>query len=365
MKAVKMILTNGFDPDIRVYKEAKYLAERGIDIEIICWDREGKYLDRREDLVDNIKIKRFYIPAQFGTGFKQIKSFLHFIIQCKKYLKGQVIDYLHCHDLDGMIVGYIVRQKNVKLVFDMHEFYESGRMSKVKTLVRGLVNFLQSKSYRIIHVNKQQTLSVKKADLYKLVHLPNYPEPNKFKACIYKESPMLRITYTGYIRHLIPLENLIKAGSHFDNVFISINGQGRCYKILKELETQYKNTCVTGAYNHEDIAKFYSVSDLAYIVYNKNVKNDETALPTKLYEAILTCTPMIVAEGTLMGEFVLEHDIGFVIDGTNEESIKTLIKKIVNDQNILHHKRKNIVKIQYDYTWDKVVKSLDGIYCKD
>ena len=41
MKVI-MILTNSFDPDLRVYKEAQYIASKGYEVEILCCDREGK-----------------------------------------------------------------------------------------------------------------------------------------------------------------------------------------------------------------------------------------------------------------------------------------------------------------------------------
>ena len=123
-KKVKMILTNRFDPDVRVYKEAKYLAKKGFDVEILCWDRENEYKDREVEFLDGIKIKRLYPYAKYGTGLKQLKSFYKFILECKKYLKCEEYDYLHCHDLDGVIAGYILKSKDSKLIFDMHEFYE-------------------------------------------------------------------------------------------------------------------------------------------------------------------------------------------------------------------------------------------------
>ena len=45
---VYMILTNGFDPDVRVYKEAKYLVEKNFEVTILCWDRRCEYIDKEE-----------------------------------------------------------------------------------------------------------------------------------------------------------------------------------------------------------------------------------------------------------------------------------------------------------------------------
>ncbi len=54
MAIVKMILTNGFEPDLRVYKEAKYLISKGHKVEIICWDREARYKDKPNEIIEVI-----------------------------------------------------------------------------------------------------------------------------------------------------------------------------------------------------------------------------------------------------------------------------------------------------------------------
>lgn len=73
----------------------------------------------------------------------------------KNYLENVNFDYLHCHDLDGIIAGWLMFRKDARLIFDMHEFYEVNgrRRQKLKYLVRALVGFFQSKSDYIIHVN--------------------------------------------------------------------------------------------------------------------------------------------------------------------------------------------------------------------
>ena len=84
-KKVYMILTNGFDPDVRVYKEAKYLVAQGFDLTILCWDRKCEYIEKEENL-DGIKIKRFSIKSAPGTGMKQILPYLKFMKCVKKYM---------------------------------------------------------------------------------------------------------------------------------------------------------------------------------------------------------------------------------------------------------------------------------------
>lgn len=360
---VYMILTNGFDPDVRVYKEAKYLVENGFDVTILCWDRMCKYGSKLEENIEKVKIKRFEILSQPGTGMKQLIPYFKFLLKVRKYLKDKEYDYLHCHDLDGVIIGVATRKvKKKKIIFDMHEFYESGRYSRIAKLVRKIVNKMQNKAYKIIYVNQQQIQSVDKKNMHKLVYLPNYPSKLNFSNINHISSNNLRITYAGYIRHPIPIKNLIEAVGNNKEFHISIHGTGDVYYDIKKMEETYSNLTVTGKYDHSEIAKFYSNTDLMYIVYNKGNKNDETALPTKFFEAIICKIPIIVSQNSLLEEMVKKYNIGFVVDGTDKKSIERELQKIVQDKKILNEKISNIEKIPEKFIWEEVVKNLDSIY---
>ena len=155
-KKVYMILTNGFDPDVRVYKEAKYLVEKEYDVEILCWDRKCEYEGKTVETIDEIKIKRFHILSQPGTGMKQLSSYLKFMIEIREYLKKEKYDYLHCHDFDGILVGILTKKrKNHKLIFDMHEIYKNYAYAK-NIFFDLIFKYVLRKSDYIIYVNNEQ-----------------------------------------------------------------------------------------------------------------------------------------------------------------------------------------------------------------
>ena len=56
-----------------------------------------------------------------------------------------------------------------------------------------------------------------------------------------------------------------------------------------------------------------------------------------------------------MEKTVEKYDIGFSVDGTNEENIK-------KNKEILEQKKRNIEKIKNKFIWEDVVKNLDKIY---
>ena len=59
-KNIVMLLDNAFEPDIRVYKEAKYLIRDGYNVEIVCLDKKNRYVDKSIEIYDEIKIKRIF-----------------------------------------------------------------------------------------------------------------------------------------------------------------------------------------------------------------------------------------------------------------------------------------------------------------
>lgn len=363
MKVI-MILTNGFAPDLRVYKEAQYITSKGYEVEILCWDREAMFKKKPTEQYGNIKITRFFVKSKYGSGLKQIFKLLKFKKKCKKYLrKGKInYDYIHCHDLDGMLVGFLVHKKNDKLIFDMHEFYNSGSYAKIFFIVKKLLGFLQDKSYKIIHVNDKQIENMTEKNKEKLIYLPNYPEESKFDKVKHIQDSQLRVMYAGYVRHLLPMTNLVKAGKKLKDIKIAIHGSGEIVDELRELAKGNENIELTGAYTHDKISSFYAKADLVYIVYNKGNPNDETALPTKFFEAIISGVPVIVSKESLLEKTVNEYDIGFSVDGTDEKEVEDLLIEIKNNRAILEQKRKNIEKIKNKFVWEDVVKNLDKVY---
>lgn len=369
---IVMLLDNAFEPDIRVYKEARYLVNKGYRVEIICLDKKNKYKDKATEKYDGINIRRFFCRTEKMTELiekyniiSKLKSVIYFwwllkfIAKIKKYLENRDFEILHCHDLIMTFIG-VLFFKDKKIVFDMHEYYLNKKSKFQNWFIKKIVKYIQKKAMKIIYVNEFQIKDVKYKE--KLIYLPNYPEKNKFLKFSHIESLYLRISYTGYVRHYIPLLNLMKAVDKLKDVKLTINGSGDAYEPLMEQSKKLKNTTLTGPYKHDDIAKFYENTDLIYIVYNKGNKNDETAFPTKFFEAIITETPMLVLKDSAMGKFVEENNIGFTVDGTDSVSIEKVIKQIKDNPDLLEEKRKNINKIASEYSWEEVVNNLKEIY---
>lgn len=356
-KQVYMILTNGFDPDIRVYKEAKYLVKKGFDVTILCWDRKCEYKDKQDDVLDNIKIKRFHILSKPGTGMKQLFPYMKFIRKVRKYLKNKEYKYLHCHDFDGILTGMLTKKKkDKKIIFDMHEIYNNYAYTK-NIFFSKIFKYVIKKSDSIIYVNDEQIKNIDKDD--KLIYLPNYPELETYKPVNKTQSDVIRINYIGSLRDYKSLKSLAEIHNNIENIKVGFFGMGVCYEQLKkEYSSQAIN--IYGKYDGaKESGRIYRDTDILYCAYDPNVQNWKNAYPVKLYEAVITLTPIIVTENTVAGKFVEENKIGEVIKYCNEKSIVQAIEKI--KQNYTEY-TKNLEKITNNYEWNNIAKNLEKIY---
>lgn len=354
---VYMILTNGFDPDVRVYKEAKYLVEKNFDVTILCWDRRCEYIDKEEKILDGIKIKRFFIPSTPGTGLKQLIPYFKFMRSVKNYLKNKEYNYLHCHDFDGIVVGMATKKKKKKqIIFDMHEIYNNYAYAKNKIFKKIFNNIIKKVNY-VIYVNNEQIKNIEKKE--KLVFLPNYPEQCTYSPIDKVKANKIRINYIGSLRDYESLKALAEIGVQNQNIEIGLYGSGICYDKLKK---EYKDTPVKiyGKYDGlKDSGEIYRNTDILYCSYNPSIENWKNAYPVKLYEAIITLTPIIVTKDTAVGELVEKYKIGEVIAYNNIDSIQEKICKIHDNYNYYINNLKNIYQ---KYQWKSIVNNLDIIY---
>ena len=265
--------------------------------------------------------------------------------------------------MDGIITGYIGKSKKSKLIFDMHEFYESlyGK-GKNSEFVRLIVSFFQNKSDWIIYVNEIQTKSISKKNYKKLIYLPNYPDSFNFSPKLGILDDRLRISYIGNVRQYNELKNLMDACKDMNDVFVSIHGMGVAYEKLNNIVNNYSNVILTGKYDYKRSSDLYGNTDILYIMYPMDNIQNKMSYPIKFFEAIITKTPVIVSKGSVLEEFIMKNDIGFAVDGKNINEIKDLVNHINNNRQILEEKLINLEKIQFDYSWEEVVKNLDTIY---
>lgn len=374
---VVMLLDNCFDPDVRVYKEAKYLIEKGNNVEILCLDKKNKYMEKPNEIYEKIKVIRFFSRTEKTTKFlekhvhiaKILKPFIYFywlikfFMNIKKYLKKENVDILHCHDFI-MALGATIFLRKYKMVFDMHEYYCNKNNKLLNKIIKAGVRFVQKHAAWIVYVNDYQKKDMREEDTKKLIEIPNYPSKHIFKDIDKSESKLLRISYIGAVRDYKSLSTLLKA--KLDNKLFKVNiyGYGSMYEQILDLAIKLgKEECIYGAYDGvRQIEGLYKNTDILYCVYDNHDVNWKQSMPVKAFEAILTLTPIIANPNSALGDFVEKNNIGFCIRNDDAKQLEKVLIDIKNNPSLLSEKKENMRKIQWKYSWENCVKNLDIIY---
>ena len=354
-KKIYMVLTNGFDPDVRVYKEAKYLESIGNDVEILCWDRKCEYINRQNEKIDGIIVKRFPIKSTPETGMKQIIPFLKFMLTIKKQLRHVKDAYIHCHDFDGILTGIFANgHKKNKVIFDIHEIYKDYAYGKLKFFNK-LYRYVIKKSNYIIYVADEQIKDMGCDE--KSIFLPNYPIKGLYEPVAKDKKDRLRINYVGSVRDVDSLYTLVCLD---DKYSVGVYGMGSGYDKLVNLLNNQQKKRIYGKYDGvKESGKIYRNTDILYCVYNPDVYNWRIALPVKLFEALVTNTPIIGAKGTELSKFIEEKKIGESVTYGDKSELENAINVISNNYESYI---KNIESISREYQWETIEKNLLKIY---
>jgi glycosyltransferase involved in cell wall biosynthesis len=359
-----MILTNGFDPDVRVYQEAVYLARLGAQVEILCWDRSGNRKDPQTEIMDGIAVTRLCRFAVPGTGLKQIPAFFRFIAGVRRYLKDRRCDYYHLHDMDGGIAGFFALPRNAKYVFDMHEYYEIG--SKLKSLLfRMIVMRLIRGSIASLYENDVYLLKPYGRYRDKLFSLKNYPDGEFIERREKTQSAVFRIGYHGAVRCQIPqFTALFRAVRDMPDVRVDVNGGGIDYEQLAQMAKGLDNVHVNGFYNGiKESTRLYQNTDVLFCGYDKHVPNHQKdAEAVKFFEAIITATPMIMQCDIGMGDKVVSRGYGLAVETDNAEEVKKAILRLMTDKELYLHCQQNEMRDAGRYSWQSEVAVLKQIY---
>ncbi|MDD6647451.1 MAG: glycosyltransferase [Firmicutes bacterium] len=358
-----MILDNGYDPDVRVYKEAKYLVGKGFDVDVICWERNKESEKPQEEWHEGIHIIRFFIPSKYGTGIKQLKAYYKFYQTCKNYVNENKCDYLHCHDLTDGIIGMLVHKKT-PYVFDMHEYYENAKPRK-NSIKHIIVEMVIKNSLASLYENDIYLTPEYSGVREKLFPLKNYPDSNLIKQKDKSESNYFRIGYHGGVRNQIePFTALFEAVKDMDDVRVDVNGLGIDYEELKKIQENYSNVYVHGAFDGtKELSRLYESTDVLFCGYDPNDPNMQgVAEIVKYYEAVLTGTPMIATKSLAVGMRVENNQFGISVDTNDAKEIKKAIIRLKEDKKFWTNCSENEKRIASQYDWNEAVKILDNIY---
>lgn len=369
---ILMLLTNGFDPDMRVHKEASSLAKMGHKVDIWCWDRERKHKYKPECDFYGYRIRRFFTKSKYGNGLRQFIPMIRFYIDViKNVVNEKKIDIIHAHDFDTLILGCILKIiLGTRLIFDEHDSFDTYYIKRgaYGFIIARLIQLIQSILLRcvdthIIVTPGQVSGNIKRSSKYGPFIVMNTPEASIFNSIEKTKREKISIAYIGnFTNYCQEIEALCKSGSsHRNFIEIHIYGSGSCLEYLINRYKALGNVFFHGRYEYSSINQIYKNTDLAYAVYPTYISS--TALPNKFFESVLSCTPMIVNKNSLFGKIVIKNGWGFGIsENSLEMDLKNIVELVLSNPTILADMAKKMENKRNNYDWRNSEMLLGKIY---
>jgi len=369
MLKVANLVFNPFVNDSRVIKISISLANNGYVVEVIA------HLDKNlkdDEMEKNFRVRRFIYFDRKATKskFDKITVYLKYIRESISYCKN--FDILHCHDLNTLPIGFIIKKfynKNVKIIYDAHEHeaerYHQGKFEKkiAKILEKLFLKYTDS----VITVSNSiandyvNIYKIKKP--YIIFNTPNYK--NVIKKDIFREKFNIAkdnviFLYQGGLsqgRGILEFADFIKNKKQVSYV---VMGYGLLESEIKELSKKQENIFFHEAVSPEVLLDYTSSADIGVCIEENLCKSWDYALPNKMFEYYMADLPVIVSGLYEMKKFVTENDTGYVLENIFDKDEFDIKFKLIIET--YKEKQKNIERVKEMYNWEEQEKVLWDIY---
>jgi len=345
------------------------------------------YMNRRSESFQTIfedeEIEKYEIVNEDCRLAKTFFIFCYFSYLKKAMNKLKKInpDIIHCGNLDMLFFAVIykrISKRKVKIVYEIGDlnkrtYNNSIRLDKV--VVRKILIYLEKEMCKYVDRlvistpyfwDQYYKNFVKRENVFLF---PNMPEKAIFDRVKESNSKILTIGFIGRIRYYNQIKMLLETVDEINKrnnkltYSVLIAGVGpESDKLLNDLK-KFNFIDYYGAYNYDkEIAEIYSKVDIVYSVYDSSNLNVRVAIPNRLYEAIVSERPIIVAKDTKLAEFVIENKIGFAVNSDNNQDLRELLTGIYLGKVDLNEIKSHCKRIKDDYYIDSYQEKLIEMY---
>jgi glycosyltransferase involved in cell wall biosynthesis len=370
LKRILMLLSNAFDPDPRVHREALSFLEAGYAVKILCWDR-GEGLPEKE-AIDGIEVERITLRSAHGRGTAQI--FFLGMLWARMFVRalGSDADIAYCHDFDTLPVGIALKLvKRKKAIFDSHEVYSRMLGRNVSGVVKGITVFLERLLIR--RADHVVVTCPAMRDLYLAMGVSgisvagNYKDPDDYKVpceALANERANLGIgnkLVISYISNLGPeriIEPLLETVKEDGDIFLIVGGEGYKRKTVEDASKECARIKYLGYVPPDKVPLYTALSDIVYYGYDRKAGMAEFCNPNKLFEALASGKAFIGGDFGQMGEIIREERCGLALEEFTVETVKKAVDTMKDPAKLRMFKDNALRAGREKYRWRISEKSL-------
>lgn len=343
------MVVDNYYPDIRVEREARALAQRGHEVDVICLRNEG---EPAVEHAGRITIHRLPVRRQRGQSLGvQLREYLSFflratIVVTRRHLRRRY-DVVQAHNVPNFLVFSAIapRLSGTPVILDMHdlmpEFFASRFGGRTDSLRMRLVRLEE----RLSAAFADHLLTVTKLWADALVErgqrpervdvVMNLPDEELFalRTPEVREAPdPLVLVYHGTITHRYGIDVLLRALAAARTrrpVKLILHGRGEYVpeveRLIGELDLATDVELSTALLPTGELAAIIGRADIGIVPNRRDVFTDGI-LPTKLMEYAALGVPAIVSRTGATEAYFTDEMVRYVPAGNPDALADAIVE---------------------------------------
>jgi glycosyltransferase involved in cell wall biosynthesis len=349
--------------DIRIFiKECKALATAGYVVSLVVADGKG------DEVNSGIKI------LDAGKSSGRISRMTKTVWQVYKHALGTDADIYHFHDPELIFVAYLLKLKNKKVIYDVHEdlprqlkgkHYLGKFSASVLAFFAELIeDFFAKRFTAIITVTPFIYERFQKLNPVgeMICNFPRLEEFNTDSSVTAKENT---ICYVGSITEERGIIELLKALEKIDTrlnlvgTFVTEELRNRMIQM-----SAWEKVNETGLLGRTEVAKIIVQSKVGLSVL-RELPNYVNAYPIKIFEYMAAGIPVVASDFLLWKEIVEGNNCGICVAPDDVNAIADAVKSLLKDESRAKQMGENGKKaVKEKYNWEAESKKLLAFYEK-
>lgn len=371
MKKICFIRQTAIYDDSRATKTIHSLVEKGYEVLVLGWDRDGKAAQQTQKIFDPQKVHcEFYDQRlQHGSGMKGLWKLLGFLRWVRKTVKKnrRQIDAIHACDLDGALGAYgVAKKKKIPFVYDIYDYYIEAHVvpNPLRNVVEKMELNIINHADCVIICSEPRIKQIDKSSPKKVVVIHNSPALQVEASTPRErgEGDRIRMAFIGTLSRGRLLGEILDQIGQNQDIELQLGGLGEFVPAIEQAAQTFDNVKYYGALPYKRVLELEKEADVLFAVYDPSIPNHKFSAPNKIYEAMALGKPIVVCKGTCIDELVEAEDIGRAIEYRAEDLFACVREMMQNKPWMQAVADRGQRLYQEKYSWDIMSDRLGNIY---
>lgn len=362
--AVVIVRSSFSKRDARTVKLARSFAAAGFRATVLCWDRDAT--GPREEERDGYRIVRCRLRAPYGSRWLFLLMPLWMAWTAAWLCRRRAIT-IHACDFDTVLPALAAKTvRGHRVVYDIFDFYAAKSRTLPRFLLGVVRRFEQACARRangVSIVDASRAYQLGEPPPARLVVTENCP-PDAVQPS-WRKPPLngpLRIFYGGVIAGNRGLRKLARITSDLEGVEVIVAGRitNRAYRAVIDEAPAFR---YIGEMDYDEALRHTYEADAVYAYYDPAIEVNRTANSSKMYDAFMCGTAVLVNSEPPSTRVVAEAGCGACLPYADDEALRAQIVAWRDDRAACRAAgEKGRALFEQRYSWERVFTRMLGLY---